>query len=153
MSQERGSVLKEWTNIPSESDEVKKYGYPLHYFRTEKFTRTDVVGKKNKKTLYSISGFRFRNLMETKSSIEETFIECINAYVKEVMDKLDAKGKTTTLVMHHNGFNEIDESLFINLNKTVSPGDAVMSFIERFAQSNDNIKLNDEMDFDLWISN
>lgn len=140
-----------WLDIASEEEQVQKFGFPLNFFRNNKEIRRDVIGRKSKRIFYAISGFRFRNLMKTHASIEETFIAAINAYVNEITDKLDLKGKSVTLVMHHSGLRE--ESLFVHLSKNINPGEAIMSFIERFAQSNANIKIEDEMDFDLWVSN
>lgn len=137
----------------SEAEQVRKFGFPLKHFRNEGPMRKDVIGGRNKKTLYSISRFNFQNMHETNATIEETLIECLNDFVSETVKRADAVGKNTTLVMNHDGLREWPKSFFCNLNKHVNAGEAIIAFIERFSQSNDHVKIQDNIEFDLWISN
>lgn len=128
-------------------------GYGLHHFRDHKDIRQDVYGKRSKRIKYSVLGFTFKNLTQSKASIEDTLIATVDDFTKEIVDSMDVQGKNIVLVLTHSGLRESDKSLFISLHTAMSPGSSLLALIQRYAQSNSNMKLQDEMDIDFFVTN
>lgn len=141
-----------WTGIPAEENQMERFGFPLSHFRESRNTEYQVIGGRSKRPLYTVSGFRFKNLTQTSSTLEEVMVSTINDFIKENIDSIDVKKKNVTLVLHHEKLRDAEQSLFINLNSIGNPGKTVLSFFERFSQSNESLRIQDRMDIDFWIS-
>lgn len=146
---EEGNI---WAGVPAETNQEERFGHLLSHFRREDDVQLQVVGGRSKKLLYTVTGFRFQNLTETSGTIEESLVAVINDFVKEKVDKVDVKKKNVTLVLHHEKLRDNGHSLFMNLNQVSNPGELVLSFFERFGQSNSDLRIEDSMQIDFWIS-
>lgn len=141
-----------WTELPEEPNQVERFGYKLSHFRKERETRLKVQGGRNKKILYSVFGFSFSNLEQTKSTLEETMICTINDYVKTNVDNIDVEKNKVTMAVFHEKLRDNEGTIFIHLNAVARPGEAVINFIEKFSMSNHDLKLDNKMDIDFFIS-
>lgn len=129
-------------------------GFPLEHFREVTAERRDVVGKRTKGTKFRVVGFRFRNILDSRSSGDNTLRSTVNDYVIDVLGSrlnVDLNVRRVTLVMRHSALGE-EDPLFLNINPQSDPGSSILAFIERLAQSGKVIRSSDPITFEFWIS-
>lgn len=132
--------------------DIYRLGFPLDHFREEKSIRKNVIGKRGVK--YSVIGFKFKNILDTKAGGNESLIAIVNDFVHDVLFRrlnVDLSVRRVTMVMFHSALDD-EEGLFCNLNTQTNPGKTVWSFIEKFAQSGKVINFTDDISFDFWIA-
>ena len=131
----------------SPKDEVSRYGYPLSEFYSIEDVQKILPGVgRNRNIRYTPTRFRYENPAPLTSEI---LIRALNHAIMAVLAKSKiniAKG-TAHLVLTHDGFRNQGQ-LHIHLNQRNDPGRTVYDLIERFSQSNNNLKLH-EIDFEV----
>lgn len=111
------------------------------------------MGGRAQRSMYTVSGFSFINVLDSQAPLSETLAETINDFVRNVVLPLQLnQQRNVTMIFHHEGLRESNKSLFVNINSISNPGEAVLDFFERFSQSNKSFKMDEPMSFDFWIS-
>lgn len=129
-------------------------GHPLTHFRNQRDVVHNRIGGRSQRSMYTVAGFTFTNMQESRATLSATLAETVNDFVRSTVLALseEERARRITMVFHHEALREANKSLFVNLNATVDPGKAVISFFDRFAQSNKAFRMDQEMSFDFWIS-
>lgn len=114
--------------------------------------RNDVVGGKHQRQRFTVADFRLVNIHDSLIPPQTTIRDVLDDFIFEtVHTRLNAAEKDVRMIMIHPALREVNHSFYMNITNQPNPGEMIISFIERFAQSNQNIRSTDSMHFEFWI--